>query len=159
MAASRSPRRPASDPALLDAVVQLSFAVHDVLAQVAARHDVSVTQMRLFGTLRDREPTMGELTAHLALEKSSVSGLVDRAERRGLVIRTTGHADGRAVRVRLTGAGAELANRFADHVYTALRTLLEPLSDGDQLRLAESAGMILAAQAAPFSADRPPAVR
>jgi DNA-binding MarR family transcriptional regulator len=148
----RRPERPASnDPVVLDAVVQLSFSVHDVLARVAARHDVSVTQVRLFGTLHDREPTMGELKEHLALEKSSVSGLIDRAERRGLVTRTTGHPDGRAVRVRLTESGAELATRLADEVYAELSTLLAPLSDSDQLKLAELAGLILATQATPFA--------
>ena len=51
-------RRRSSDPELLDALVQLSFSIHDILAQVAARHDGSVTQVRLFGTLRGREPAM-----------------------------------------------------------------------------------------------------
>ncbi len=144
-------RRPATDPTVLDAVVQLSFSVHDVLARVAARYDVSVTQARLFGILRDREPAMGDLRDHLALEKSSISGLVDRAERRGLVARTTGHPDGRAVRVRLTERGAELATQFADEVYAELETLLEPLSDRDQRRLFQIAGAILAAQESPFA--------
>ncbi len=136
---------------MLDAVVQLSFTVHDVLARVAARYDVSVTQVRLFGILRDREPAMGDLRDHLALEKSSVSGLIDRAERRGLVARTTGHADGRAIHVRLTEQGAGLASRFADEVYAELETLLAPLSDREQRRLAELASTMLAGQASPFA--------
>jgi DNA-binding MarR family transcriptional regulator len=151
MAPRRPARRPASDPALLDALVQLSFCVHDLLARVAARHDVSVTQMRLFGILRDREPAMSDLRAHLALEKSSVSGLIDRAERRGLVTRTTGHADGRAVHVRLTSQGAELATRFAGEVYAELEALLATLPYRDQRQLAELAGAILAAQGSPFA--------
>ena len=47
---------------MLDALVQLSFSIQDLLGRVAARYDVSVTQVRLFGTLRDREPTMTDLT-------------------------------------------------------------------------------------------------
>jgi MarR family transcriptional regulator, lower aerobic nicotinate degradation pathway regulator len=132
---------------LLDALVELSFSVHDVLARVAARYDVSVTQVRLFGTLRDREPTMSDLKDHLALEKSSVSGLIDRAERRGLVARTTGHPDGRTVHVRLTEQGVALATRFADAVYAELETLLAPLSDREQRRLFELAGAVSTAQA------------
>jgi DNA-binding MarR family transcriptional regulator len=135
-------RRRSSDPELLDALVQLSFSIHDILAQVAARHDVSVTQVRLFGTLRGREPAMSDLKDHLALEKSSVSGLIDRAERRGLVVRTTGHPDGRAVHVRLTEQGAELATRFADEVYAELETRLAPLSDREQRRLLELAAQL-----------------
>lgn len=129
---------------MLDALVQLSFAVQDVLARVAARHGFSVTQVRLFGSLRGREPTMSDIKDHLALEKSSVSGLIDRAERRGLVARTTGHPDGRTVHVRLTEQGAELAARFAAEVYAELETLLAPLSNRQQSRLAELADVIFA---------------
>ncbi len=89
---------------------------------------------------------MTDLKDHLALEKSSVSGLIDRAEDRGLVARTTGHADGRAVRVRLTEQGAELATRFADEVYAELERLLASLSDPDQRRLFQLADAILATQ-------------
>jgi DNA-binding MarR family transcriptional regulator len=131
---------------MLDALVQLSFAVHDVLARVAARHGFSVTQVRLFGSLRGREPAMSDIKNHLALEKSSVSGLIDRAERRGLVTRITGHPDGRTVHVRLTEQGAKLAARFAAEVYAELETLLAPLSDREQGRLFELADAILAGQ-------------
>ncbi len=151
MTASKRTRLPASDPAMLDALVQLSFSVRDVLARVGARHDLSVTQMRLFGTLRGREPAMSELKEHLALEKSSVSGLIDRAERRGLVTRTAGHADGRTIHVHLTEQGVELATRFAGEVYTELETLIAPLADGDQHRLLQLAGALLATQASPFA--------
>jgi MarR family transcriptional regulator, lower aerobic nicotinate degradation pathway regulator len=137
--------RPPADAAMLDALVQLSFSVQDVLARVAARHGFSVTQVRLFGSLRGREPTMTDIKNHLALEKSSVSGLIDRAERRGLVARTAGHPDGRTVHVRLTERGAEAAARFAAEVYAELETLLAPLSDRDQRRLFELAAAILAA--------------
>ena len=74
-----------------------------------------------------------------------MSGLIDRAEARGLVARTTGHPDGRAVRVRLTEQGAKLAARFADEVYAELRTVLAPLSDRDQRQLFQLADAILAA--------------
>jgi DNA-binding MarR family transcriptional regulator len=147
-----APRAP-SDPERLDAVVQLSFAIHDVLARAAARHDVSVTQVRLFGILRDREPTMSDLREHLNLEKSSISGLIDRAERRGLVVRTTGHRDGRAVHVQLTKGGTELAHRFAAEVYAELETLLTPLPEQAQRQLARLATTILASHPSPFAGE------
>ena len=153
MPPERPARRPSSEPRNLDALVQLSFAVQDLVARVAARHDVSVTQVRLFGTLRGREPTMGELRDHLALEKSSVSGLIDRAERRGLVVRTAGHPDGRTVHVRLTAQGAALAARFAAEVYAELATVLTPLPDHDQRQLFTLANALLATQASPFAQD------
>jgi DNA-binding MarR family transcriptional regulator len=152
MPSERPAPRPSNEREDLDALVQLSFAVHDLLARVAARQDVSVTQMRLFGTLRGREPTMGQLKDHLALEKSSVTGLIDRAERRGLVARTAGHPDGRTVHVQLTGQGAALAARFAADAYAELETLLAPLADHDRHRLFELAEALLATRPSPFAA-------
>src|SRR5271165_6640032 len=71
----------------------------------AAEHDVSIIQARLLGVLRDRKPTINELAELLELDKSSTSGLVDRAERRGLVARIPSTLDRRSVHVALTRAG------------------------------------------------------
>ena len=94
---------------LVDALVRTSFEVMRIVTQVAGAHDVSVSQMRVFGILRDNEPRLSELAEYLGLDRSSVSGLIDRAEQRGLVERRADAADGRASRVRLTEQGRELA--------------------------------------------------
>ncbi|ERK69221.1 hypothetical protein N136_04459, partial [Leifsonia aquatica ATCC 14665] len=73
------------DDALVDALVQTSFVVTGVLTRVAAERDLSLTQLRMLGVLRDRRPRMAQLAALLGLDKSTVSGLIERAERRGLV--------------------------------------------------------------------------
>ena len=97
----------------MDALAQLSFLIYGTLSEVAGEHDLSVIQIRLLGVLRDREPTMQELGRFLGLDKSSISGLVDRAERRGLVRRTPSEEDRRAVRVSLTDAGRTLGGHAA----------------------------------------------
>ena len=73
-----------------------------MLERRAGEHDLSIIQTRLLGVLRDRRPTMNELARLLELDKSSITGLVDRAERRGLVERVPSTADRRAVLVGLT---------------------------------------------------------
>ena len=73
---------------VVDGLVQLSFLIQMVLSEVAAGYALTVAQMRLMGILRGREPAMLELARFMSLDKSSVSGLIDRAERRGLVERT-----------------------------------------------------------------------
>jgi DNA-binding MarR family transcriptional regulator len=123
------------DLGIVDALVQLSFAVQSVLGAVAAAHDSSIVQLRLLGVLRDREPAMLDLARLLGLEKSSVTGLVDRAQRRGLVERVAGEHDGRAVHVRLTRAGRRLTSRAADEVagHIAELTAGLPARDRDTL--------------------------
>src|SRR5271169_7255975 len=93
---------------LRDSLVQVSFAVIAVLSRVAAEQDLSLTQLRVLGILRDRQPTMAEIASYLGLERSTVSGLIDRAAQRGLVRKSTDPADGRSVRVSLTAQARRL---------------------------------------------------
>ena len=106
-----APPSPQLDP--VDGLAQLAFVVMGLLERRAAEHDLSIPATRLLGVLRDREPTMNELARILGLDKSSVTGLVERAERRGLVERAPSPADRRAVLVRLTAAGQTLVSAAA----------------------------------------------
>jgi DNA-binding MarR family transcriptional regulator len=126
------------EPELRDGLVQTSFAVMAVLNRVGARHDLSLTQVRLLGVLRDRTPKMAELAHFLGLDKSTVSGLVDRAEKRGLVERLRSVAeDGRSVRVALSARGQHLAATVGDEVARELSPLTESLSAADRRRMSE----------------------
>ena len=127
----------------VDAVFQLSFAVQAALTEVAAAHDLSVTQLRLLGILRDRTPSMLDLARHLKLEKSSVSGLIDRAEARGLVEREAAPHDGRAIHVRLTAAGRRLAKRLTAEADAALLRLLDALAPAERSRLSTLATAVI----------------
>jgi DNA-binding MarR family transcriptional regulator len=113
---------------LIDALVRSSFEVMAVLSRIAAEHDLSLTQLRVLGILRDRRIRMRELAGYLGLDKSTVSGLVDRAEKRGLVQRAPNTADGRAVDVFLTAAGTELAESGRAQVAQALSPMTGPLT-------------------------------
>ncbi|ROP37149.1 MarR family winged helix-turn-helix transcriptional regulator [Saccharothrix texasensis] len=108
------------DDALEDALVRMSFRVMAVLTRIGAEHDLSLTQLRLLGVLRDRRPRMTDLAAFLGLDKSTMSGLVERAERRGLVARDKSPADRRVVDVVITPAGRDLAELLAGEVRSAL---------------------------------------
>ena len=89
---------------------------------------------------------MNELAELLVLDKSSTSGLVDRAQRRGLVRRIPSQLDHRAVRVRLSDDGRQLAQRLRDLLAKDIATLIEPLPPADSQALTESLSRILAAQ-------------
>jgi len=119
----------------MDSLVQASFTVVALLSQVAAEHDLSLTQLRVLAILRDRQPKMAELAAYLGLERSSVSGLIDRAVGRGLVRRDISSDDGRAVRVSLAPDGLRLAGLLTDEVGRLLAPMTCHLSPADQKRL------------------------
>lgn len=120
---------------LVDALVQTSFRTMAVLTKAAADADLSLTQLRTLGVLRGRRLRMTALAAHLGLEKSTMSGLIDRAEKRGLVARAPSPEDGRAIEVFLTAEGDALGVRVAAAVAAALAPLTEPLSAAEQRRL------------------------
>lgn len=57
--------------------------------------------------------SVNELAQFLLVSRQSLSGVISRLERDGLILRVRDDKDGRSRRVRLTGAGEAL---WADHV-------------------------------------------
>lgn len=120
---------------LVDALVRLSFVVMATLNTIGAEYDLSLTQLRVLGILRERRPRMAELAEHLGLKKSTMTGLVDRAEQRGLLARAPSAEDERATEVFLTPEGAKLVARGRARLADALVPLCRRLPPGDRRRL------------------------
>ncbi|MFF1747255.1 MarR family winged helix-turn-helix transcriptional regulator [Streptomyces mirabilis] len=146
---SVAPSRTGGEAVLVDvdALAQLSFLVHNALDEIAGQRDLSITQARLLGVLRDREPTMNQLGRLLGLDKSSISGLVDRAQRRGLVTRTVSANDRRAFQVSITDAGRQLIEQLAAQFAEQIELSVAPLSDTDRQRLSQLAAQVVASDA------------
>ena len=138
---------------IIDGLAQLAFVVHGMLELRAAEHDLSITQARLLGVLRDRTPAMNELARLLGLDKSSVSGLVDRAERRGLVVRIPSAEDKRAVLVGLTDQGRSLVTQTAARFGADLTAMLDPLPPPDRDALTAIVSRLLVAHATRHGVD------
>ena len=117
-----------ADADLVDALVQNAFAITAVLSRLGAANDLSLTQLRVLQILRDRRLRMATLADHLGLDRSSLTGLVDRGEKRGLFRRAPSPTDGRAVEVFLTPAGLELAERLYAQALDQLSGLIGPLA-------------------------------
>ncbi|WP_134668195.1 MULTISPECIES: MarR family winged helix-turn-helix transcriptional regulator [unclassified Amycolatopsis] len=132
MTASPSADVPPPELNLTDALVQLSFIVQAVLGRLAGDEGLSVTQLRMLAVLDDREIGMRQLAGILELEKSSVTGLVDRAERRGLVQRIAVPGNRRAVHVTVTSAGRAVVHQVREAIDTELGQLAATLSDSRQ---------------------------
>jgi len=120
---------------LIDALVLTSFATIAVLSRAAAEHDLSLTQLRVLAILRDRRGTVGELAGYLGLDKTTVSGLVGRAEKKGLLQRAQNPADGRAVDVFLTAEGARLAQAGAAQIASSLAPMTGKLTTAQARQL------------------------
>jgi DNA-binding MarR family transcriptional regulator len=144
----RGLERGEDDPAILDALAELSFLVQGTLAKHAAAKGMSMIQTRLLGVLRDREPTMQELARLLGLDKSSVTGLVSRAEKRSLVRRAPSSDDRRATYVSLTPSGRRIVAEVGRAFRTDVASLTGCLSPSDRRRLSTLATRIVNEHAA-----------
>jgi MarR family transcriptional regulator, lower aerobic nicotinate degradation pathway regulator len=143
----------ATDLDPVDALAQISFLVQGALGRRAGEHGVSLIQTRLLGILRDRTPTINELAELLGLDKSSTSGLVDRAQGRGLVRRVPSQLDRRSVRVRLTNEGRELVREVAELFAADIAAMLEPLPAETRTQLTTQLSEVVVAHAAARGID------
>lgn len=133
---------------VVEALARLTFVTMARLEAFAAEAELSMQQVRLLGILRDREPTINQLAAHLGTDKSSMSGAVARAERRGLVSRIPDEADGRSVRVRLEPAGRTLFETASARFETDTARMFSTLTATGRARWATLTTQLLAAEAA-----------
>jgi len=146
-------RRAQAQLSTVDALAQTSFLVQGALERRAGEHDASLIQTRLLGVLRDRTPTINELALLLGLDKSSVSGLVDRAERRGFVHRYPSTVDGRSVLVVLTAHGAALVREVAARFEADLAEMLAHLAPSERTTLTRLLSRMLVGHASAHGID------
>ena len=108
-------------------------SLRDPIAATCAELDLSAPQVHTLLSLgHDGALTMGDLARRVAVTEKTVTGLVDRLERDGLVPRVRDDADRRVVHVRLTVAGEALHRRMDAEMLHKLGWLLERLDAGDR---------------------------
>jgi DNA-binding MarR family transcriptional regulator len=137
------------DLGVVAGLVRSSFLVNAVYAESAREYGLTVQQGQLLCVLMGRPYGMGDLGATLGLEKSSLTGLVDRAVRRGLVRREPDPDDRRAIQVVLTDEGRDLAEEFYAATCRRVDELAAGLPTPDRDRLAGLLGRIVADNEAP----------
>ncbi|WP_214410982.1 MarR family winged helix-turn-helix transcriptional regulator [Sphaerisporangium fuscum] len=131
---------------IADALVRLSHLVQHAFADVARDHDLTPQQLQLVCMLIAEPLGMTELSRLMHLERSSMTGLVDRVEKRGLVARVADPADRRACRVALTEEGGLLAAGAHGDVVVRLDSMTERLERDDRDRLISVVAGMLAEQ-------------
>ncbi len=134
-------------------LIRLAFLVESLYAAVGHDCELTPTQAQMLCLLRTEPRGMAELCRVLGVERSSMTGLVDRAERSGLVERRPDPDDRRAVRVALTPAGDAAARRFHDELTDRLTRLLGDLPESEQTRFHRTITRIVTAAQVPALFD------
>ena len=120
------------DPALERDARALYGALSDLIRVYQFRdrdriccYDVSVSQCyALEALVRQGGMTLNDLAAHLYLDKSTASRVVDSLERKGYVARTPHPSDRRAVLLEATGDGRDLYRKIEGDILAEERALL-----------------------------------
>jgi DNA-binding MarR family transcriptional regulator len=128
-----------------DGLIQLSRLVQDIHGRVSERHHLTAVQAKLLCVLVFGPRGMAELAQLFGVEKAALTGLVDRAERRGLARRVAVPGDRRALRVTLTAAGRRAAVAFHADATEELNQLLSPLGPADREHFRSVMAQIVAA--------------
>jgi DNA-binding MarR family transcriptional regulator len=113
-------------------LLQLTGLVQNIYARVSERHDLTPVQAKLLCVLLDGPRGMAELAQSFGVEKAALTGLMDRAERRGIAQRSPVPGDRRALQVTLTDAGHRAATAFHAEVNAELSGLIAPLAPHDR---------------------------
>ena len=134
-------------------LLQLTTVVQAIYACVSERHDLTPVQARLLCVLLDGPRGMAELAHRFGVEKAALTGLMDRAERRGLARRSPVPGDRRALQATLTDAGRRAAAAFHAEVGAELSRLVAPLAPPDREHFRGALAEIIAGRTA-YPPDR-----
>ena len=139
MVTGESSARPRDTSGYAEALIQLTHTVNHMFSDASREHGLTPQQAQLLGTLTEGPMGMTELSTTLHLERSSLSGLVDRVERRGYVVRVRDDSDRRAYRAALTGPGNQLAHSVRAAVVARLHAHFGDLSESARRTLVDTA--------------------
>ena len=131
-----------------DGLIQLCRLVQGTYARISDRHDITPVQAKLICVLAFGPRGMAELAQCFGVEKATLTGLVDRAEQRGLVRRSPVPGDRRALRVTLTDTGRRAATAFHSEATEELNHLLSSLPSTDREHFRRSIAKIIAGRQA-----------
>jgi DNA-binding MarR family transcriptional regulator len=134
----------AADTDVSSGLIQLTALVQGIYARVSERHELTPVQARLLCVLLDGPRGMAELAGCFGVEKAALTGLMDRAERRGLARRSAVPGDRRALQVTLTDAGRQAAAAFHAAVGEELSGLTASLTPADREQFRATMADILA---------------
>ncbi len=102
----------------------------------ASRLEVSQRELALLRTLATEGPMITRaLGGRFGVPVSTMTGLVDRMEQKGLVRRVPGRRDRRSIELEVTPAGAAALREHARGLEAVARGILAALSERDQRAL------------------------
>jgi DNA-binding MarR family transcriptional regulator len=148
MASGATQERP-STPAVAEAVMQalrrISRAIELHSHSLASRYGLTVPQLAVLKELgAGGGRSIGELTRAVHLSQATVTGILDRLQRRGLIERRRGEADKRKVHVWLTETGRQALEQSPPLLHENFLEAFSRLPEWQQTQILSSLQRIVA---------------
>jgi DNA-binding MarR family transcriptional regulator len=128
-------------------ISRASLAITSLLKAELAAADLGRVRPAYLGVLmslwQEDGLRLAELGRRVALEPSTMTGLIDRMERDGLILRAADPEDRRAQRIRLTAAARQMEEAVLDLVDRALEQGLAGVSQAELASMKGSLRTIL----------------
>jgi DNA-binding MarR family transcriptional regulator len=134
----------ANDQGLASALVQTMHRLQDIHAETSRPLGLTPQQAHLLCVLLAGPQGMTDLSRILSIERSSLTSMVDRLERRSLVARVDHPTDRRACRIELTDDGRSLAHDAHNAVVARIRDLTSGLPEATRHTLTSALQSIVA---------------
>lgn len=114
--------------------------------KIQKEYGVSIPQVLCLSFLHESpnyQSTQGEIRKFLNLNSSTVSGIVDRLEKKGLLARLPKTGDKRVVNIALTSAGDKLLNNRPSLLHEQLSENLQTLDEEKFKKVEESLNTLI----------------
>ncbi len=120
----------------------LTTAQHTVFQYLSTKlneYDVTPSQYAVLRCLWDKEnATPKQISETLCLETSTISGVLDRMQKKGLIDRVINKEDRREVQVIITEKGKSLEEPITEIIDAVNAEVLKPFSDEERTKLIET---------------------
>jgi len=114
--------------------------------KIQKEHGVSIPQVLCLHYLKNSEnymATQGEIRKFLNLNSSTISGIIDRLEAKGLVARLPRKGDKRVVNISLTSKGDSLLHKIPPLLQMRLSEKLDKLDNQTVIQIFESLELLV----------------
>jgi DNA-binding MarR family transcriptional regulator len=129
----------------MQALRRISRAIELHSHSLASRYGLTVPQLAVLKALAGRDGlAIGEVTRAVHLSQATVTGILDRLARRGLVERRRGQADKRKVHVYLTAEGERVLAQAPPLLHESFLAAFDRLHEWEQTQILSSLQRIVA---------------
>ena len=114
--------------------------------KIQKEYGVSIPQVLCLNFLRDSpnfQSTQDEIRKFLNLNSSTVSGIINRLEKKGLLARLPKSGDKRLVNIALTSAGDKILNSIPSLLHEQLSEKLQKLGENELKKVEESLDVLI----------------